>query len=314
VNVVHECLTLGNTGIKISPLGVGAWSWGDKLNWGYGQGYQSKDIQEAFEVSIEAGINFIDTAESYGNGQSERYVGELIHSTNRTTIVASKFMPYPWRLLKLSLLAAIRQSLKRLNLKQIDLYQIHHPFPPVPIEIWAEALADIIDRGLTKSVGVSNYSTSQMRRAISVLVKRDKMLASNQVEYNLLNRKAEFSGLMGLCKELKVTLIAYSPLAQGLLTGKYTPEKPPPGIRGYRYSRRLITKIQPLIQIMREIGRSHDSKTPSQVGLNWVMYKGAVPIPGSKNGKQAMENAGAMGWSLTSEEVGLLDQESNKIQ
>jgi len=312
-NMGHDLISLGNTNIKISSIGVGAWSWGDKLYWGFGHGYQNQDIRQAFEASLEAGINFIDTAETYGRGQSERYVGEFIHSSNQIIIVATKFTPYPWRLNKNSLLAAIHQSLKRLDLKQIDLYQIHWPFPPVPIEIWAEALADLIDHELAKSVGVSNFNASQMRRVISVLIKRDKMLASNQVEFNLLNRKAEFSGLLDLCKELKVTLIAYSPLAQGILTGKYTPDKLPPGIRGYRYNRRLITKIQPLIQLMREIGRSHDSKTPAQVALNWVICKGAVPIPGAKNGKQALENAGAMGWSLTSEEISGLDQESIKV-
>lgn len=312
--MVHDLISLGTTDIKISSIGVGAWSWGDKLYWGFGNGYQNQEVVQAFEECVEAGVNFIDTAETYGRGQSERQIGELIHSSNQKMIVATKFMPFPWRLSKNSMCTAIHQSLKRLNLKQIDLYQIHWPFPPVPIETWAEALADLIDHGLAKSVGVSNFSASQMRKVISVLIKRDKMLASNQVEFNLLNRKAEFNGLLDLCKELKVTFIAYSPLAQGILTGKYTPEKLPPGLRGYRYNRRLITKIQPLIQLMREIGRNHNSKTPAQVALNWVRCKGALPIPGSKNGKQAVENAGAMDWSLTSEEISLLDQESNKIK
>jgi aryl-alcohol dehydrogenase-like predicted oxidoreductase len=133
------------------------------------------------------------------------------------------------------------------------------------------------------------------------------------VEYSLLNRKPETSGLVKVCRDLGVTLIAYSPIAKGALTGKYTPENVPPGMRRRIYSRNTLARIQPLIGLLREIGETHDGKTPSQVSLNWLMCKGAVPIPGAKNLRQAQENNGALGWRLTEDEVAELDEVSERV-
>jgi aryl-alcohol dehydrogenase-like predicted oxidoreductase len=228
-------------------------------------------------------------------------------------VVATKFMPYPWRLWKGALLSKLRASLARLGLERVDLYQIHWPFLPVPIEVWANALADAVEAGLTRAVGVSNYNSAQMLRAHSALAKRGIPLASNQVEFHLLNRRVEREGLLKLCHELGVTLIAYSPLAKGMLTGKYTPQTRPPGLRSYLFRRARLGKIQPLIQLLRAIGKAHDGKSPSQVALNWVIGKGAVPIPGAKNAKQAQENAAALGWRLAEAEMAALDAESQKL-
>ena len=126
----------------------------------------------------------------------------------------------------------------------------------------------------------------------------------------LLNRKVEFDGTLAACHDLGITLIAYSPLAQGALTGKYTPEKPLPGLRNRRYPRTTLEQIQPLIRRMREIGRAHDGKTPAQVAQNWLICKRTVPIPGAKNARQAQENVGALGWSLSEDEVAALDETS----
>jgi aryl-alcohol dehydrogenase-like predicted oxidoreductase len=139
-------------------------------------------------------------------------------------------------------------------------------------------------------------------------------LVSNQVQYNLLHREPERDGLLDLCRDLDITLIAYSPLAMGVLTGKYTPENPPSGIRGRRYKRQFLTQIQPLIALLVEIGQAHGGKIPAQVALNWLMCKGAVPIPGAKNARQAEENVGALGWRLADEEVAALDAASEAIQ
>jgi aryl-alcohol dehydrogenase-like predicted oxidoreductase len=227
-------------------------------------------------------------------------------------VVATKFMPYPWRLRKGALLSKLRASLARLRLERVDLYQIHWPFRPVAIETWANALADAVEAGLTRAVGVSNYNSAQMLRAHSALSKRGIPLTSNQVEFHLLNRRVEHEGLLKLCRELGVTLIAYSPLAKGLLTGKYTPQTRPPGLRSYLFRRARLAKIQPLIQLLREIGQAHDGKSPAQVALNWVMSKGAVPIPGAKHAKQAQENAAALGWRLAEAEIAALDAESQR--
>jgi aryl-alcohol dehydrogenase-like predicted oxidoreductase len=309
-----DCVFLGNSGIQVSALGIGTAAWGDRVSWGYGQNYSRDDLQDAYKTSRLSQINLFDTAEVYALGHSERLLGQFIQDTGEAAVVATKFMPYPWRLWKSSLNRAIRSSLKRLGMDQVDLYQIHWPIPLRSVETWADALADAIEQGLTRAVGVSNYNTDQMRRTHAVLVKRGVLLASNQIEYNLLNRDAETSGLLGMCSELGITLIAYSPLSQGILSGKYTPEKPPAGMRSRRYGPKLLDQIQPLIRQLREIGRAHDGKTPAQVALNWLICKGAVPIPGAKNARQAHENAGAMGWRLTQEEIDLLDQTSQKIR
>lgn len=304
---------LGKTDVWVSPLGLGAWAWGDRFYWSFGQGYDVADVRAAFELSLEAGINWVDTAEAYGAGKSEQLLGRFIAERGEPVVIATKFMPYPWRLGKSALRKALKRSLERLGVQKVDLYQIHWPFPPVPIDTWADALADVVQDGLVRAVGVSNYSEEQMRRAYAVLAKRGVPLASNQVPYNLLDRRVERNGLLEACQELGISLIAYSPIAQGVLTGKYTPDRPLPGVRGRRYSRAFLERVRPLIQRIREIGREHGGKTPSQVALNWLICKGALPIPGAKNARQAQENAGALGWRLSLEEIAELDQLSQQV-
>ncbi len=313
-----DLVPLGKTDIRISPLGLGTWQWGDRMMWGYGKTHTDSDIHDAFHVSLQSGVNFFDTAEVYGKGRSEQLLGARLQEARQSPqvaplVVATKFMPYPWRLWKGVLVSKLRASLVRLGLERVDLYQIHWPFLPVPIEVWANALADAVEAGLTRAVGVSNYNSAQMLRAHSALAKRGIPLASNQVEFHLLNRRVEREGLLKLCRELGVTLIAYSPLAKGMLTGKYTPQTRPPGLRSYLFRRARLSKIQPLIQLLRAIGKAHEGKSPSQVALNWVIGKGAVPIPGAKNAKQAHENAAALGWRLAEAEMAALDAESQEL-
>lgn len=276
--------------------------------WNYGVSHTDRDIGEAFQKSVEGGINFFDTAEMYGKGRSEVLLGECLRKTAAPgRIVATKFAPWPLRLRRSALLQALRASLARLGLERVDLYQVHFPYSLVPVEAWAEALADAVEAGLARAVGVSNYSAAQMRRAHEVLARRGIPLASNQVEYHLLNRKVERNGVLQCCRELEVALIAYSPLDKGLLTGKYTPEKRPQGPRRYMASAGKLRRIQPLLEFLRELGQRHQGKSASQVALNWLICKGAIPIPGAKNPSQAEENAAAMGWRLSTTEAGALD-------
>ncbi len=206
---VLDSVPLGKTDIRIPPLGIGCWQWGDRFIWGYGGGtYSDTDIRAAFDAAIAGGVNFFDSAEIYGFGRSETLLGQFISETNANVIVATKFAPLPWRLTRGSLRGRLEKSLKRLGLARVDLYQVHFPMPPIPVETWADALADVVEAGLTRAVGVSNYSTAQMRRAHKVLAQRGIPLASNQVEYSLLNRAPERNGLLDACRELGVTLIA----------------------------------------------------------------------------------------------------------
>jgi aryl-alcohol dehydrogenase-like predicted oxidoreductase len=294
---------LGTSGLHVSPLGVGTNAW--RFNQQAMPGLQS-----TFEAALNAGVDFFDTAEVYGFGGSERTLGQFLATASQKPVVATKFLPVPWRLGKSSLTTALRGSLSRLGVAQVDLYLIHSPVSPVAIETWMDALADAVQAGLTRGVGVSNYSAEQMRRAHAALSKRGIALACNQVEYSLLQRSAERNGLLSLCRELGVTLVAYHPIASGLLTGKYTPDNPPRDWRRLVYRRAYLARIQPVVDHLRQIGAAHGGKTPSQVALNWIICKGALPIPGAKNVRQAQDNAGALGWRLTDDEVAALDAAS----
>jgi aryl-alcohol dehydrogenase-like predicted oxidoreductase len=293
-------------------FGLGAWQWGDRLIWQFGQNYGDEDCRAAFEVSLEAGVRFVDTAEVYGNGRSERMLGQFLKETDQPVLVATKYFPYPWRFTKRAVMRALRGSLERIGIESVDLYQVHQPYSLIPNDTLMEALAEAVKEGLTRTVGVSNYSQSQMLQAYSALARKNVPLGANQVTYSLLNRDIEYDGLLGRCQELGVRVIAYSPIEKGLLTGKYSSENPPPGVRGRRYGD-MLPKIGPLLKLMTEIGQEHGGKSKTQVALNWCIRKGTLPIPGAKNAEQAEENAGALGWKLTEEEVAKLDEISEEI-
>ena len=313
MNNPQDLVPLGKTDIKITTVGVGAWAWGDRMIWGYGgSSYDDSDIRAAFDVSLANGTNWFDTAEVYGLGKSERFLGKFLPSATSEVLIATKFFPFPWRLRKTALLRALKKSLKRLKINQVDLYQIHMPFGRWSKPEYVCALADAVESGLTRAVGVSNFNTGKTRLAHDTLQAAGIPLASNQVEYSLFDRSIEKNGLLDYCLENDITVIAYSPLAKGMVTGKYGPNNPPPGPRKRMYPSEKLQQAQPLISLLREIGTNY-SKSPAQVALNWTICKGTVPIPGAKNAKQAAENLGAMGWRLTSEEVTALDKASNEL-
>jgi aryl-alcohol dehydrogenase-like predicted oxidoreductase len=294
---------------EIRPLGVGVWSWGDRTFWGYGKTYNQQDVTEAFTTSIELGITLFDTAEVYGGGESERILGSLIRKHQAPAVVASKFAPLFWRFTAGSVPRALQGSLRRLGLPRIDLYQVHWPYTFISNTALMNALADAVEAGKIGAVGVSNYSSKQMRRAHEALARRGIALAANQVNYSLLKRTPEINGVLDTCRELGVVLIAYSPLAQGMLTGKYTADNPPGGPRRFSMSRSRLRAIEPVTDLLRSIGQEHGGKTPAQVALAWLIAQGGVlPIPGAKNARQARDNAGALGWELSTAQQEALEQ------
>jgi aryl-alcohol dehydrogenase-like predicted oxidoreductase len=303
-----QTVSLGKTDLTVSALGLGTWQWGDRGMWQYGKGYAQTDVEAAYTASREAGITFFDTAEIYGDGLSEQLLGPLVLAERDQVIVATKFAPWPQRLTAGSLGKALDASLKRLKLVQVDLYQIHWPWTTLmTIDTLMNALADQVEAGKTRAVGVSNFTARQMRRAHAALRQRGIALASNQVHYSLLHRAPERNGVLEACRELDVRLIAYSPLEKGALTGKYHED----GARVTSFQRRQTVKAfrpaslrasAPLIDLLRKVGAAHGDKTPAQVALNWLIRQGALPIPGAKNPTQALSNAGALGWDLTDEE------------
>jgi len=311
--MVPDRYTLAGSDVSIPPLGVGTWAWGDRSTWGMG-GYDTNltldSIQEAWEASIDAGVTLFDTAEIYGRGESERIIGTMLaHDPQRAKsgVVASKFMPFPWKLeVRGALLKSLQASLSRLGLPAVDLYQIHGPISLRSHAALADALAAAHEAGLVKAVGVSNYSVSGTRSMAKELRARGMQLATNQIEFSLLRRSPETSGLLAACAELGVLPIAYSPIGQGRLTGKYSESRPPPGKRNQ--SKHPMAIVDGVVAELRSIGDKYGGKLPSQVALNWVMAKGVVPIPGAKNRHQAEENAGALGWAIDDEDLARLDR------
>ncbi|MEP6895740.1 MAG: aldo/keto reductase [Chloroflexota bacterium] len=293
-------------------MGLGAWQWGDRMVWQYGQGYGEEDVHKAFLASVNEGIRFVDTAEVYGSGQSERLLGEFLKQTDQPILVATKYAPLPWRFGKNALVRALKASLERINVESVDLYQVHFQGITMSTDTLMEGLAECVKSGMARTVGVSNFGQTRMLAAYSALARQNVPLASNQVHYSLLKRDIEKDGTLARAKELGIRLIAYSPLEEGLLTGKYTASNPPSGIRARQY-RRILPKISPLIKLMTEIGQDHGGKSNAQVALNWTICKGTLPIPGAKNETQAQQNAGALGWKLTEDEVTKLDEASDLV-
>jgi aryl-alcohol dehydrogenase-like predicted oxidoreductase len=310
-----ETITLGQNGPLVTPLCIGTWAWGDKLFWNYGNDYGPEQLQEAFTAALEAGVNFFDTAEVYGMGLSEKFLGEFMQQTQQPVQIATKFGPLPWRFTGQSVSDALTQSLKRLQVEQIALYQVHWPFAFfLSQKTLMNALADEVKRGRIAAVGVSNYSAEQMRDAHQILADRGVPLAVNQVRYSLLSRQIESKGIVATARELGVTLLAYSPLAQGLLTGKYTIDSPetPTGARKIdpRFTKEGLQKIAPVISLLRSFGEKYH-RTPAQVALNWLICQGnVIPIAGVKTAEHVRQNAGALGWRLNEDEIQELEEVS----
>lgn len=291
-----ERARLGRSEVEVSPMGVGVMTWGGRTRT-YGGTRGRKEEAEAFDASIAAGITWFDTAEIYGRGSSEERLGEL--TEGRDVLIASKFMPLPPRTAA-ALPKALDRSLARLHRRTLDLYQIHFPVPWVSRKAMANHLADAVAAGKVRAVGVSNYSAEQMRETHAALEARGIPLASNQVEYSLLNREPESNGVLQACRDLDVSLIAYMPLAMGALTGKYDRGHRPPDFwrnRAGPFRGSRMGRVTPVISLLRAIGEKH-ARTPGQVALRWLIEQGTLPIPGAKDAPQAIENAGALAFKL----------------
>ena len=294
--------------VSFPPLGIGTWSWGDRLFWGYGSDYGEQEVEQAFKAAVDNGATFFDTAEVYGLGESEKLIGRFLKHSDRPVQIATKYFPLPWRFNSQAVADALSDSLKRLQVDRVDLYQVHMPFSFfMGQDTLMEALALEVKQGRILSVGVSNYSASQMQEAHDLLAKYDVPLAVNQVRYSLLTRKIEQDGILELARELGINILAYSPLDQGLLTGKYTPDNTEI-VQGARkldpkFSASGLSKIEPVISKLKQLGEKYQ-KSHVQVALNWlVVQENVIPIPGAKNPRQAAENAGAIGWELSTEDA-----------
>ena len=295
-----EFKELGKSGIKVSAIGLGTWQWGSR-EWGWSRSYGKKDVLDAFQKALGVGINFIDTAEIYGGGKSEELIGEAIRDHHDEVVIASKVWP-----LNLSygrLLRAVDHSLRRLGVDVIDLCQLHWPNPIVPIATTMRAMKKLLQHGKIRCVGVSNFGLKKMKAAQEASAPLE--LASNQVKYNLLERSVE-AELLPYAESERISIIAYSPLGKGLLTGKYKAGSYPSSFvqrTNAKFSTRNLTRLEGVNHVLSELGTAH-GKTPSQVALNWLIGKEQViAIPGVKRAENVLDDAGAVDWRLSVDEV-----------
>ena len=311
---------LGKTDLEVTPIGLGCWQFAgggpSRVVW---KSPPQEEVNNIVKATLDGGVNWFDTAESYGAGRSERALATALCKAGmeKEAIIATKWKPF-FRTAN-NIPKTIDTRLSCLAPCRIDLYQIHLPVAFSSIEAQMDAMAGLVKEGKVRFIGVSNFSAAQMRRAQAALAKHGLPLASNQVKFNLLNRNLEKNGVLAAAKELNISLIAWSPLAQGLLTGKF--HKNPEMIKKLPFMRRMtfgrqIEKTRPLIKALEEIAAAHNC-TPSEVALSWeVNFHGEtiVAIPGATKLEHVRQNVGALTLKLTAEEMARLDEESRKIK
>lgn len=301
-----EYVVLGRGGPKVSAIGLGMWQAGGKA---WGSDVRDVDCRNAMERAVELGINLVDTAEAYGEGHSETVMSRAIKNVGRDNVfVATKVGG--WHLRADDVKKACAASLKRLGVREIDLYQVHWPDPwsQVPLKETMKALEALHRAGKIRHIGVSNFAVRDLEEARSHLSRTE--IVSNQVRYNMLQRNVE-AEVVPYCKREGIAILAWSPIGKGVLSGKYQDGKRPKDrVRAEEdlFKPANLRAVAPLIRELKRVGRAH-RKTPAQVALAWLRRnRHVVPIPGAKRPVQAEENAGAAGWALEAREVRSLDR------
>jgi aryl-alcohol dehydrogenase-like predicted oxidoreductase len=281
---------------NVSRIGLGTWQFGSR-EWGYGEGYASGPARDIVHRARALGVTFFDTAEVYGLGKSERILGDALGDERDQVAVASKIFPvapFP---------AVVKQreraSARRLQLERIPLYQIHQPNPVVPDSVIMPGMRDLLDSGAIGAAGVSNYSLSRWKQADAAL---GRPVISNQVHFSLAHPQA-LKGLVPFAQQESRIVIAYSPLAQGLLGGKYGLDNRPGGVRAVNslFGTENLRRIEPLLQTLRDVAKDVGAK-PAQVALAWLIHlPGVVAIPGASSVEQLEFNVAAADIELSAD-------------
>ncbi|KAI8088067.1 NADP-dependent oxidoreductase domain-containing protein [Gilbertella persicaria] len=303
-------LVLADGAITVPPIAIGAWQWGDKKVWNWTPEAE-KDAKEAFDKAFELGIPFYDTAEVYGDGESEREIqrfrSKYTEEQQKQMVIATKFFPHDDRTnFPDVLLSALKDSLARLGTMDVDLYQIHAAIHPAEIEVVGNALADAYDAGLVKAVGVSNYSLDEIQRMHAALTKRGVPLASNQISFSLIRTIPEKSGLIKLCHDLGIAVLAYSPLGMGILTGKFGAKGPWPEGRQRTFSSLDTEQLTKLLDVLKNLSDKYNLPQ-SAIALNWCIVKGTIPLGGARTAEHVEQNNLALNFRLTPNEIAELD-------
>ncbi len=290
-----------------TKLGVGTWAWGDRLLWDYGKDYGKDDLHAVFRRYINDGISFFATSSSFAEGESERLLGEFAAEIPASVTIATKYVPRPWHLKRSDFLNALKESLTRLQLTKLRLYELCPPAGRMTLTRLAECAAEALDMGLIEQIGLSDYNARQIDTFNEAFSRFGCSIACLETPYNLLHRDIETNGVLDLCKSLNITVLAQQPLAMGLLTGKYDGDAPAAGSRRQMMLRYHTPRLDILLRTMNHIGLENNGKNCAQVALNWIMSKGIIPIPGTKTLPQAIENAQTPHWQMTAEQQNLLD-------
>jgi aryl-alcohol dehydrogenase-like predicted oxidoreductase len=311
---------LGKTELEVTPIGLGCWQFaGGGFAAAVWKSPPQEEVDKIVKATLDGGVNWFDTAELYGSGRSERALATALCKAGmeKDVVIATKWTPFLRTAGNIP--RTIEKRLTCLAPCKIDLYQIHMPLAFSSIEAQMDAMAGLVKEGKVRCIGVSNFSAAQMRRAHDALAKHGLPLASNQVRFNLLHRNPEKNSVLKTAKELNVSLIAYSPLAWGLLTGKF--HKNPGALRALPLARRMmvsrmIEKTRSLVKALEEVAAVHTC-TPSEVALSWaVNFHGdtIVAIPGATKLEHVRQNVGALALKLTPEEMAKLDEQSRLIR
>jgi aryl-alcohol dehydrogenase-like predicted oxidoreductase len=296
-------------GVRLSAIGLGTWQFGSR-EWGYGSAYAEHDALDIVTRALDLGINLIDTAEIYAFGRSERIVGQALAGRRDQAFLATKIFPV------VPVPPVMEQrakgSVRRLGVDHLDLYQLHWPNPVVPIGPTMAGMRQLRRSHLVHHVGVSNFSLAAWRHAEAAL---GAPVLSNQVQYSLAARAPE-KDLLGWAQANDRLIIAYSPLAQGFLSGRYSAEHPPSGMRavGSLFLPENLESAAPLLSALQDIAKVHDA-TAAQVALAWVIRRpNVVAIPGASSVAQLESNAAAADIELTDEEDARLTGASDAFE
>jgi len=282
-----EYANLGRTDLKTSLIGLGT---------GFRAGI-TKDSSKVIGAALDQGVKLIDTAEIYGDGLSEKLVGEVIKGRRDEVVLATKVsgdhLKYD------EVLKSAEGSLRRLDTDFIDLYLVHWPNPNVPLSETMRAMERLVSEGKVGYIGVSNFDVEQLKKANEGLSRHE--IIANEVKYNLLEREVE-DEVIPFCQKEEIAVLAYGPLARGLLTGKFTDENSIPEddwrSGDWFFKGESFKKGLEMVEVLKEIGADY-GKSAGQVAINWLLAKRMVfPIFGASNVKQIEENCGAADWSM----------------
>ncbi|MFH2068914.1 MAG: aldo/keto reductase [Candidatus Omnitrophota bacterium] len=297
---------LGNSDMQVSVLALGAWAYGKVVRWA-GE-VEEKEIIDIVYRAVDSGINIIDTAAAYG--ESEEVVGKAVKGIRDKLYIATKCGANPEQIP-----GQIDNSLKKMDLGYIDLYQVHYPSTKIPIADTIGAMKKLKDEGKIRHIGVSNFSVEQLKEAIKVTE-----IVSCQSPYNLFWREIEEEGILEFCQKENVGILTYSSLAQGLLSGKFKSRTDLPTKEGeirtvnVLFKKGIFEECLKTVNLVEETAQKYN-KTPAEVSLNWVINQPGITsaVVGARNIFQLNDNVKAAGWNLNQQDTDILSQKGKEV-